>query len=98
MSQRRRTGRGLLLPFALLAFAGYFVFAAVQGEYGVLRRVELEAERLRLTEELVILTEEVDRMRDRTRRLSDSYLDLDLLDERARVVLGLARTDEIVIE
>ena len=32
-----------------------------------------------------------------TRRLSDDYLDLDLLDERARDVLGLLRADEIVI-
>ena len=95
---RRRPTLGLILPILLLVFAGYFVFAAVQGEYGVLRRVELEAERARLTEELAMLDAEVARMRDRTERLSDDYLDLDLLDERARVVLGLARADEVVIE
>ncbi|MEM7710937.1 MAG: septum formation initiator family protein [Pseudomonadota bacterium] len=98
MRARGRTGYGLFLPIALMGFAGYFVFAAVQGEYGVFRRVELESEHERLTEELGMLRAEVARMTDRTRRLSDDYLDLDLLDERARVVLGLARTDEIVIE
>jgi len=36
-------------------------------------------------------------MENLTRRLSDSYLDLDLLDERARNVLGLARSDEIIV-
>lgn len=36
-------------------------------------------------------------MENRTRRLSDSYLDLDLLDEQARSVLGYVRADEIVI-
>jgi len=36
-------------------------------------------------------------MENRTRRLSDEYLDLDLLDERARAVLGLVRADDLVI-
>jgi cell division protein FtsB len=36
-------------------------------------------------------------MENLTHRLSDTYLDLDLLDERARNVLGLVRADEIVI-
>lgn len=36
-------------------------------------------------------------LKNRTRRLSSDFLDLDLLDERARVVLGMARPDEILI-
>ncbi|PWJ19163.1 FtsB family cell division protein [Jannaschia seohaensis] len=99
MSTRRLTpGPGLILPIGLLGFALYFTFAAVQGEYGVLRGVELEAERQVLEAELALLTEEVERMTDRTKRLSDDFLDLDLLDERARAVLGVARTDEIIVE
>jgi cell division protein FtsB len=98
MRPRRRPGYGIFLPVALLGFAGYFAFAAVQGEYGVFRRVALEAERARLIEELALLDAEVARMTERTRRLSDDFLDLDLLDERARMVLGLARVDEIVID
>ncbi|SFI38010.1 septum formation initiator family protein [Jannaschia pohangensis] len=94
----RRVIYGFALPLALLGFAGYFVFAAVQGEYGVFRRVELEAEREVLAAELALLTAEAARMRDRTARLSDDNLDLDLLDERARLVLGVARTDEIIVE
>ncbi|WP_299818606.1 septum formation initiator family protein [uncultured Jannaschia sp.] len=96
--RRRSPGYGLLLPVALLGFAVYFVLAAVQGEYGVFRRVELDAERETLEAELALLDAEVARMRDQTRRLSDDYLDLDLLDERARIVLGFARIDEIVVE
>ncbi len=97
-ARRGGTAYGLILPIGLLVFGGYFVFAAVQGEYGVLRRVELNAERDTLSEELAMLTQQTDRMRDRTRRLSDDFLDLDLLDERARMVLGLARADEVVVE
>jgi cell division protein FtsB len=36
-------------------------------------------------------------MENLTLRLSDGFLDLDLLDEQARDVLGLIRSDEIVI-
>ena len=95
---RRRPGYGLILPAILVSFGGYFVFSAVQGEYGVFRRVELDAQREMLSAELALLDAEAERMRDRTRRLSDGYLDLDLLDEQARLVLGLARADEIIVE
>ncbi len=36
-------------------------------------------------------------MENLTLRLSDSYLDLDLLDEQARDLLGYARSDEVII-
>jgi cell division protein FtsB len=36
-------------------------------------------------------------MENLTTRLSDDYLDLDLLSERARDILGYVRADEIVI-
>lgn len=97
-AHRRQAGYAIALPIALLGAAGYFAFAAVQGEYGVFRRVELAAQRDALADELAMLDAEAARLRDRTRRLSDGYLDLDLLDERARLVLGMAREDEIVVE
>ena len=98
MSGRKTPGYGFLLPLGILTFGGYFVFAAIQGEGGLFRRIELEAERSELRAELALLDAQLRAMRDRTRRLSDDYLDLDLLDERARAVLGLARADEIVVE
>ena len=36
-------------------------------------------------------------MENKTARLSEDYLDLDLLDERVRAVLGYIRADEILI-
>ena len=96
--RRRRAGYGMVLPIMLLVFGAYFVFAAVQGEYGVFRRVELEAEREVLTAELALLDAQAERLRDRTLRLSDDFLDLDLLDERARDVLGMAHGDDVIVE
>ncbi|PRY21461.1 cell division protein FtsB [Aliiruegeria haliotis] len=84
----------ITLSFSL---AMYFTFAAVQGDFGLFRRVEIEAESRVLVAERELLQAQVARMENLTLRLSDEFLDLDLLDERARDVLGLIRTDEIVI-
>ena len=97
-AHRRQAGYAVALPVALIGAAGYFAYSAVQGEYGVFRQVELAAQRDDLAGELALLDAEAARMRDRTRRLSDGFVDLDLLDERARSVLGLARADEVVVE
>lgn len=98
ISKRKSAGYGLIFPIGLLVFGGYFAFAAVQGEYGVLRRVELDAERAVLLAELSLLDAKAEQMRERTQRMSDDFLDLDLLDEQARLVLGVARADEIIVE
>ncbi|MFN0114584.1 MAG: FtsB family cell division protein [Paracoccaceae bacterium] len=96
--QRTRPALGSVAFFALaFVLASYFTFAAVQGDYGVFRRVQIEAEHAHLTAERDALKAEVAWMGNLTRRLSDTYLDLDLLDEQARDVLGLIRSDEIVI-
>lgn len=89
---------GSVIYFTVLILLGlYFTFAAVQGEYGVFRRAEIDAQARELQAELDALNVEVAHMQNLTRRLSDNYLDLDLLDERARDVLGMVRSDEIVI-
>lgn len=98
MIPRKRAPIGVILYFAVVLLLGlYFTFAAVQGDYGVFKRAEIDAERRALTAELATLEDEVARMENLTRRLSDTYLDLDLLDEQARDVLGLIRADEVVI-
>jgi len=89
---------GLLIFFLIAFFLGaYFTFAAVQGDYGLFRRAEIDAQSVELQAQLEALNARVARMENLTRRLSDGYLDLDLLDQQARDVLGLLRSDEIVI-
>ncbi|ETW11751.1 septum formation initiator [Roseivivax marinus] len=95
---RPRPALGALLYFVgALVIGGYFTFAAVQGDYGLFRRAEIEVETRQQAEELSQLHTEVARMENLTRRLSDEYLDLDLLDQQARDVLGLVRADEVVV-
>ena len=93
-----RPALGGMAFFALSFSLGlYFTFAAVQGDYGLFRRAEILAERADLEAELARLSLEAARMENLTLRLSDGYLDLDLLDQQARDILGLIRADEIVI-
>lgn len=89
---------GPLLFFAIaFALSLYFMFAAVQGDFGLFRRAEILAESNDLREQLMDVRTQVAQMENLTLRLSDDYLDLDLLDEQARDILGLVRADEIVI-
>ncbi|KIN60762.1 Septum formation initiator [Sulfitobacter noctilucae] len=89
---------GTLIFFAIaFALSLYFTFAAVQGDFGLFRRAEIVAESQDLRNQLAQVRAEVAEMENLTKRMSDDYLDLDLLDERARSVLGMVRTDEIVI-
>jgi len=98
MTSRKRPAIGVLIYFAIaFMLCAYFTFAAVQGDYGLFRRAEIEAEERALRVQLDELETKVARMENLTKRLSDTYLDLDLLDEQARDVLGLLRSDEIVI-
>lgn len=94
--RRPAVGTAVYIGLAL-SLGMYFTFAAVQGDYGLFRRIEIEAEIAVLKTELALRRGQVADMENRTRRLSDDYLDLDLLDEQARRVLGLLRADEIVI-
>ncbi len=82
---------------ALLLIGAYFTFTAVQGNYGLFQRVQIAAEADRLQQQLALLQADVARMETLTRRLSDGFLDLDLLDEQARDVLGFVRADEIIL-
>jgi len=98
LTRSSRPNFGGLLFFALaFALSIYFTFAAVQGNYGLFRRVEITAEADRLSHDLDGLEEQIATMENLTHRLSDDFLDLDLLDQQARDVLGLLRSDEIVI-
>jgi len=97
----RAAGRTLIGVFyvsACVAGIGYFCNAGINGDYGIRKKAEVRSEVVRLETELADLREERARLENLTRRLSTEYLDLDLLDERARAVLQLARSDEIVID
>ncbi|MBV7410155.1 septum formation initiator family protein [Maritimibacter sp. DP1N21-5] len=95
---RKQSGFGGVLYFLGLICAGtYFTFASVQGDYGLFRRIGIDAEAQVLREERDRLAAEIEVLENKTQRMSDGFLDLDLLDQQARSVLGMVRADEIVL-
>lgn len=95
---KKQTGFGGVIYFVGIISAGlYFTFASVQGDYGLFNRVRIDAEAAELREERARLAEQIAALENRTRRMSNEFLDLDLLDEQARSVLGLVRAEEVVL-
>lgn len=94
----KRPGLGVAAYFAVMFSLGvYFMFSSVQGDFGLFRRVQIDAEITTLETERDRLAAEVAALENKRKRLSENYLDLDLLDSQARDVLGRIRSDEIVL-
>ena len=75
----------------------YFIFASFNGEFGVSAKYKLLAKEKVLTKELSILIEESNAIKNKIRRLSDVSLDLELLDEQARKILGMIGEEELIV-
>lgn len=86
--------------FAFLVMLGcaYFFFAATQGPFGLYEKGRIEADEVMLKARRDVLSARRVEAQNKVARLSDNFLDLDLLDEQARKVLGYARSDEILIK
>ncbi len=95
--ERKSTLAGVAYVMGLVLAGMYFTFASVQGDFGLFHRVQIDAEAAALGAERDRLRDEIASLANKTRRLSDDFLDLDLLDQQARDVLGLVRSDEIVL-
>ncbi len=89
---------GYLASVGVVALVAYFSYSAIQGPYGMLTLFKIETKEARLQEQLDKLVGQRLAAQNRAHRLSDKYLDLDLLDEQARKVLGFIRGDEIIIQ
>jgi cell division protein FtsB len=72
----------------------YLVAHALTGRQGLFAFVELQGRERALQERLLTLESERETLEARVKRLSLASLDLDYLDERARITLGAGRSDE----
>ena len=82
----------------MISLGAYFTFAAVRGDFGLFKRMEIHADRVALEDQRDALAADVARIQNLNSRLSTTGLDLDLLDERARDVLGLVHRNDIVLK
>jgi cell division protein FtsB len=97
----RKRARRVLIPLVLYSIAagvvGYFVHHAHSGARGIEAQQKFEAQADELTKELdAVKTERADWER-RIGLLRSDQIDRDLLEERARVMLGRVHRNDLVI-
>ena len=77
--------------------AGYFIYHAVQGDRGILAWMRVNQQLELARHELAATTAEREALEQRVSLLSNSSLDLDMLEERARVMLNFSHPDDVVV-
>ena len=92
-----RRARHAVVPFLAVAAVTYFSYHAVQGDRGLIAWFRLTQQITHAESSLHALAAERRELERAIRLLSPGHLDRDLLDERARVVLGLAHPDELIV-
>ena len=75
----------------------YFIIASFNGEFGVSAKYHLLAKEKGLADELNIINKETKIIKNRIKRLSNASLDLELLDQQARIILGMIGEDELIV-
>ena len=84
------------LIFSILIFI-YFAYFTINGERGLLKYVYLKKEVAETQKIAVQYNDKKTKLEDKVRLLSPASLDLDLLEEQARIMLNLAGQDEFII-
>lgn len=87
----------LALPVALLCALWFFSLQIFTGNYGRIALDRTEREFAAKEREIAVLVAEEQALRKRNAGLRAEALDLDLLDERARDVLGMIGKDEVFL-
>jgi cell division protein FtsB len=93
----RRRLRQVALPLLGACLSAYFVFHAIHGDRGILAWLRLNQELKAATTQAAQAADERAAMERRVTLLSNNSLDLDMLEERARVMLNYAHPDDLVI-
>ena len=81
---------------AFVIVLSYFCYHVLSGERGLLALMELSKQVQQSRQQLDITNAERLNLQHRVNLLRDESLDLDLLDERARKLLGYVGEDEVV--
>lgn len=93
----KRRLRLVALPLLGACLTAYFVFHAVHGDRGIYAWLRINQELKAASSEAALLKTERVALERRITLLSSASLDLDMLDERARVMLNFAHPDDLMI-
>ena len=86
---------GFLIVFGVCSF--YFVVNAIKGDRGIFRYLYLKGKVEAALQERERYAAQKKDLEHKVAMLSDQSLDLDYLEERARIVLNMVKDDEYVI-
>lgn len=87
---------GWLIFISLFIFV-YFSFNLFCGDRNIYRYFALQDQITEAKERALMYAKQKNKLQQKVDRLSDTGLDMDLLDEQARVVLNMAADDEFII-
>jgi len=94
---RKSPLRHLVIPCIAAVSLAYFGFHGITGNLGLTSKAEYEQRLAGLEAELQALSTERAMLETRTAALSDGSLQRDVIDEQARLSLGLANANELIL-
>jgi len=94
----KRRMRAVIAPAIFLAVTGYFCWNAVQGPHGLKSAAAQQAVLKQAQAELAAAEAERGAWQRRVHALEGDHVDRDMLDERARALLNLAKPDDIIVQ
>ena len=94
--RQSKMGR-LIVPTIACSFLAYFAFHAQSGKFGMESKLILTQELAASQERYAKLVAQREGLERRVQLLHDGTLERDMIDERARRLLGYSAPDEITI-
>lgn len=91
------TPKRMIRPLVIMCAIFYLGYHAMHGERGLYALVREQREREALTKELAQTKAEREKVELRVTHLRDGSLDLDLLDEQMRRMLGVMKKGEVIV-
>lgn len=89
--------KALVVPFLMACAVTYFIYHAFSGDHGVLTLFSVNSQLESARAEHSALQAEREALEYKVNFLRADALNLDVLDEQARAVLGYAHADELVV-
>lgn len=93
----RRRSRQAIVPTFAICVTAYFGYHLVQGDYGLVSWLRLTHEIEQTKAELGQVSGEREALERRVNLLRPESLDRDMIDERARTVLGFSHENDAII-
>ena len=96
-SELRQKVRFILWPTIWATIILYISFHMIQGERGLIAFMQIHREVMAAKKTQEILISKKQRLQNQVTLLSTKSLDIDMLDERVRIMLGYSRPNETII-